>query len=70
MLVLSEPDSRFWMGVDKTASDRFLVLGSESKETSEHYVIDLQGSAGKVPDGPGFCSSLPSRRANPVHSLP
>ena len=30
------------MGVSRTASDRFLVVGVESKETSEHHLIDLQ----------------------------
>ena len=34
------------MGLGKTASDRFLVVGLESKETHENYVIDLQGVKG------------------------
>ena len=42
VLVLQEDDSRYWMGVSRTASDRFLVVGVESKETSEHYLLDLQ----------------------------
>ena len=42
VLVLQEDDSRYWMGVSRTASDRFLVVGVESKETSEHYLVDLQ----------------------------
>ena len=45
-LVLQEDDARFWMGLDKTASDRFLVVGVESKETSEHYLLDLQACSG------------------------
>jgi protease II len=30
------------MGVDKTSSEKFLVVGMESKETSEHYILDLE----------------------------
>ena len=46
LLVFREDDARFWMGLDKTASDRFLIVGVESKETSEHYLLDLQGCVG------------------------
>jgi protease II len=34
------------MGIDKTASERFLVVGMESKETSERHLIDLNGVQG------------------------
>jgi protease II len=34
------------MGVSKTASDRFLVVEVESKETTEGYLIDLLGVNG------------------------
>ena len=30
------------MGLSRTASDRFIVVGVESKETSEQYLVDLQ----------------------------
>jgi protease II len=46
LLVFQEDDARFWMGLDKTASDRFLVVGVESKETSEHFLLDLQACKG------------------------
>ena len=45
-LLLVEDDSRFWMGIDKSASERFLFVGVESKETSEVRFIDLQGVVG------------------------
>jgi protease II len=61
MLVLSEPDSRFWMGLDRTASDRFLIVGVESKETSEHYLVDLQGVAG------GAAHAAAARRKALIH---
>jgi oligopeptidase B len=44
--VLAEEDQMFWMGMTKTADEHFLVAGVESKETSEHYVIDLRGLVG------------------------
>jgi protease II len=46
ILYLTELDSGFVMDVEKTASDRFLIFGSESIETSELYVVDLQGVSG------------------------
>ena len=44
-----EDDSRYWMGMEKTASDRFLVVGVESKETSENHIIDLNNIKGRCP---------------------
>ena len=46
ILVHSEANQMFWMGIDKTQSDRFLVIQSGSKETDECHVIDLQGVIG------------------------
>ena len=37
--VLTEPDERFWLGVDTSRDDRWLVFGSESKLTSEHRLL-------------------------------
>ena len=34
------------MGMEKTASDRFLIVGVESKETSENHIIDLHNIKG------------------------
>ena len=35
-----EDDERFWVGVGATSSERFVVIGSQSKITSEHRLID------------------------------
>lgn len=39
-LVFAEPDGRFWVGVGRTRTDRFLVVASGSKTTSEYHVLD------------------------------
>jgi len=39
-LVFHEADARFWVGVGRTRSDRFLVIASGSKTTSEYRVLD------------------------------
>ena len=46
VLVYQEDDERFFLGVGLTKSERYVVLGLESKITSEAYVLD----AGR-PDG-------------------
>lgn len=54
--LLQEPDAKFWLGIEKSADNRFVIIGSESKETSEYHVIDLLGLEGgqthleKVPE--------------------
>ncbi|HQR27320.1 MAG TPA: S9 family peptidase [Nocardioides sp.] len=40
-LVLHEPDGRFWLGVGRTRSDRFLLLVAGSKTTTEYHCLDL-----------------------------
>jgi oligopeptidase B len=35
-----EPDERYWVGADFTASDRFLVIGAGSSVTSEEWILD------------------------------
>jgi len=47
VLVHAESDAKFWMGVDKTASDRFLIIQAGGKETDECHIIDLAGVQGK-----------------------
>ena len=47
ILVHAESDAKFWMGVDKTASDRFLIIQAGGKETDECHIIDLAGVQGK-----------------------
>jgi oligopeptidase B len=39
-LVFHETDGRFWVGCGRTRSDRFLVVASGSKTTSEYHVLD------------------------------
>ena len=39
-LVHHETDGRFWVGVGRTRSDRFLVIASGSKTTSEYRYLD------------------------------
>ena len=38
--VFTEPDERFWAGVGGTRSERFVVIGSESKTSSEYWLLD------------------------------
>jgi len=46
LLLLQEDDGSFWMDVDKTQDQRYLVVSLESPETSEQYVVDLRGLQG------------------------
>ena len=39
-LVFHEADGRFWVGVGRTRTDRFLVIASGSKTTSEYHYLD------------------------------
>ena len=45
LLLFTEEDQLFWMGIDRTADRRFLVIGVESKETSESHLLDLHALA-------------------------
>ena len=38
--VFTETDERFWVGVGATRSERFVVIGSESKMSSEYWLLD------------------------------
>lgn len=40
-----EDDERFWVGVGATSSERFVVIGSQSKITSEHRLVDADRPA-------------------------
>ncbi|MGB0099251.1 MAG: S9 family peptidase [Nocardioides sp.] len=40
-LIHHEEDGRFWVGVGRTRSDRFIVVASGSKTTSEYRFLDL-----------------------------
>jgi oligopeptidase B len=39
-LVFHETDGRFWVGVGRTRTDRFIVVASGSKTTSEYHLLD------------------------------
>jgi oligopeptidase B len=41
-VVHTEPDERFWVGVETTTSDRFLLVGAASRTTSEVRALDLR----------------------------
>ncbi len=43
VLVLSEPDERFFLSVGATADDRWVVLSSSSKTTAQVWLIDAAG---------------------------
>ncbi len=44
-LVHHETDGRFWVGVGRSRSERFLVIASGSKTTSEYQVLDTEDPA-------------------------
>jgi oligopeptidase B len=44
-LVFTEEDARFWLGIGRTRSTRFLMIGSGSKTTSAYRVLDTQDRA-------------------------
>jgi oligopeptidase B len=46
-LVWHEPDGRFWAGVGRTTSDRYLVLNVHSKITSETRVLEADDPTGE-----------------------
>ncbi len=54
-LVHAEEDARFWVGVGRSRSDRFLVIAAGSKTTSEYRFLDTTD-----PDA-GFQVFLPRR---------
>ena len=46
VLVYEESDERFWVGVELTRSERFIVIGASSKTTSEMRVIPADNPTG------------------------
>jgi oligopeptidase B len=47
VLVHHESDERFWVSVGRTRSDRYLVIGSGSKVTSEYRILDATNPTGE-----------------------
>ena len=43
-LVFHETDGRFWVGIGRSRSDRFLMIASGSKTTSEYHVLDADAA--------------------------
>ncbi len=46
VLVLEEPDDRYYLGIGRTKDDRFLLCGLDSKMTSEVRVLDADHPLG------------------------
>src|SRR3974390_1035003 len=46
VLVLEEPDDRYYLGIGRTKDDRFLLCGLDSKMTSEVGVLDADDPLG------------------------
>ncbi|MGZ4494948.1 MAG: oligopeptidase B, partial [Nocardioides sp.] len=47
VLVFHETDERFWTSVGRTRSDRFLVIASGSKTTTEYAVLEADDPTGE-----------------------
>ena len=45
--VLTEPDERFWLGVDASRDDRWLIFGASSKLTSEYRLLSTDDPEGE-----------------------
>ena len=58
ILVHEEPDDHFYLGVGRTKDDRYLVMGMDSKTTSEAWVLDADAPLGQwvliEPRSPGI----------------
>lgn len=47
VLVFEEKDERFWPGIGSTRSEKFLVIGTGSKVTSEVWVLEMDNPTGQ-----------------------
>ncbi|MCX7538943.1 S9 family peptidase [Corynebacterium sp. P5875] len=45
--VFHEPDERFWTGVGTSRSERFVIISTGSKTTSETWVLDMDDPTGE-----------------------
>src|SRR5215211_2996782 len=45
--VLTESDERFWLGVDASRDDRWVILGAASKLTSEYRLLSTEDPEGE-----------------------
>jgi oligopeptidase B len=48
VIVFEEPDERFWVGVSLTRSERYLVIKTESRLTSEAWLLDAADPGGEL----------------------
>jgi oligopeptidase B len=48
VVVFEEPDERFWVSVSLTRSERYLVIRSASKVTSEAWLLDAAEPSGEL----------------------
>ncbi|HEY3734244.1 MAG TPA: S9 family peptidase [Streptosporangiaceae bacterium] len=48
VVVFEEPDERFWVSVQLTRSERYLVIRSASKVTTEAWLLDASDPAGPL----------------------
>ena len=62
VLVLREDDERFFVGVERTRSGRFVLIDASSKLTSEVWFVPT--------DAPDDRAARRSRRASPATSTP
>lgn len=46
-VVLSEPDERYWLGVESSRDDRWVIFGSGSKVTSEYAILSAEDPEGQ-----------------------
>ena len=74
ILVHEEPDDRFYLGVGRTKDDRYLVMGMDSKTTSEAWVLDADTPLGQwapiEPRSPGIEYHVDHDRGNPIGGRP
>jgi oligopeptidase B len=47
VVVFEEPDERFWVGIGLTRSERYLMISSSSKLTSEVWLLDAADPTGE-----------------------
>lgn len=48
VLVLAEPDERFWLGIGSSRDDRWLIVQAGSRTTSEAHLLDLADPTGPL----------------------
>ncbi len=74
VLVHEEPDERYYLGVGRTKDDRFVLMGLDSKVTSEYRVLDADDPEGRFsvvePRRQGIEYSVDHDRGDPDRGRP